>query len=117
MYKGIVQNNIGIRTDVLSNIPKSIGMKMLIRSMSPEIICADEIGSSDDVEAIEYAICSGVKGIFTAHGDCFDDLKLNISLKSLLEKKLIKKIILLDKEKKGKVKEIYSLEKGEYVKI
>lgn len=43
MYKGIVQNDIGIRTDVLDNIPKAVGMKMLIRSMSPNVISADEI--------------------------------------------------------------------------
>ena len=30
-------------TDVMSNFPKSIGMKMLIRSMSPQIIACDEI--------------------------------------------------------------------------
>ena len=27
MYKGVPQNNVGLRTDILSNIPKSIGMK------------------------------------------------------------------------------------------
>ena len=48
MYKGIAQNDVGIKTDVLSNIPKSIGMKMLIRSMCPNVIVADEIGSKED---------------------------------------------------------------------
>lgn len=42
-YKGIPQNDVGIMTDVMSNFPKSIGMKMLIRSMSPQIIACDEI--------------------------------------------------------------------------
>ena len=35
LYRGISQNNIGTRTDILDNIPKVLGMKMLIRSMSP----------------------------------------------------------------------------------
>ena len=34
MYKGIPQNDLGIRTDIIENIKKSIGMKMLIRSMA-----------------------------------------------------------------------------------
>lgn len=43
MYKGQFQNDLGIRTDVLDNIPKAVGMKMLIRSMGPQVIVADEI--------------------------------------------------------------------------
>lgn len=52
MYQGVPQNDIGIRTDVVENISKAKGMKMLIRSMAPEIIACDEIGSREDVEAI-----------------------------------------------------------------
>ena len=52
MYKGIPQNDVGIRTDVVENISKAKGMKMLIRSMAPEVIACDEIGSKEDVEAI-----------------------------------------------------------------
>lgn len=56
MYHGIPQNDIGIRTDVIENISKPKGMKMLIRSMAPEIIACDEIGSKEDVEAIKDAL-------------------------------------------------------------
>ena len=52
MYKGVPQNDVGIRTDVLENISKAKGMKMLIRSMAPEVIACDEIGSEEDVQAI-----------------------------------------------------------------
>lgn len=52
MHKGMPQNDIGIRTDVIENISKSKGMKMLIRSMAPEVIACDEIGSKEDIEAI-----------------------------------------------------------------
>lgn len=52
MYQGIPQNDIGIRTDVVENVSKAKGMKMLIRSMAPEIIACDEIGSKEDVQAI-----------------------------------------------------------------
>lgn len=62
MYKGEAQNDIGNRTDVLANIPKAIGMKMLIRSMAPQVIAADEIGSNEDIIAINEAMCSRYKG-------------------------------------------------------
>ncbi len=52
MYQGIPQNDIGVRTDVIENISKEKGMEMLIRSMAPEVIACDEIGSKEDVDAI-----------------------------------------------------------------
>lgn len=117
MYKGISQNDIGIRTDVLENIPKSIGMKMLLRSMSPQIICADEIGSLEDVEAIKYIVCSGVKGIFTAHGDSIEELELNPALKQLLVLFMFERIIFLDNNTRGKIKGIYNLNDKKYYKL
>ena len=74
MTKGITFNDVGIRTDVLDNVPKSIGIRMAVRSMAPKVIIADEIGNKDDVNIINYAICSGVKCIFTAHGSDMEDL-------------------------------------------
>lgn len=62
MYKGEAQNDVGCRTDVLSNIPKAMGMKMLIRSMAPQVLVADEIGNNDDIIAIKEAMCSRNKG-------------------------------------------------------
>lgn len=68
MYRGIPQNDVGIRTDILDNVSKALGLTMLIRSMSPQIIVADEIGNKDEVNPIMQAVCSGIKGVFTAHG-------------------------------------------------
>lgn len=98
-YKGISQNDLGIRTDVIDNIPKALGMKILIRSMSPKVIIADEIGCEEDVKAIEYAVSSGVNGIFTAHGSSVEQIKENPVLNQLILKGYIDKILILDKER------------------
>ena len=111
MYKGIPQNDIGARTDVIDNITKDRGMKLLVRSMSPEIIACDEIGSKEDTEAINYAICSGVKGIFTAHGGDIEEINLNPELADLIKKHLFDKIIFLESNKKGIISEVYELDK------
>ena len=95
MYRGIPQNDIGIRTDVIENISKADGMKVLIRSMSPEIIACDEIGSKEDVKAIKEALISGVKGIFTMHGKTMDDVKNNTEINELVENRQIEKIFFL----------------------
>ena len=112
MYKNIPQNDIGLQVDILNNIPKSIGMKMLIRSMAPDIICADEIGTKEDIEAIKYAVTSGVKGIFTAHGDSIDDIKQNPILKELIESNLIENIIILHKNDRKNIKYINNIKKN-----
>lgn len=116
LYKGIPQNDIGIKTDVIENVSKSIGMKMLIRSMAPKVIVADEIGNVDDIDAINYAICSGTKGLFSAHGTSFEDISLNPVLKNLISMHILERIFFLDDNKRGSLKKIYGLNKktGEY---
>lgn len=111
LYKGMPQNDIGIKTDIIENVHKSIGMRMLIRSMAPKIIVADEIGNKDDIEAIDYAVCSGCKGIFTAHGNAIEDVMLNPVLKTLSNNHIFDKLIFLDTEAKGNIKEVYEINK------
>jgi len=112
MYKNIPGNNLGLQVDILNNIPKSIGMKMLIRSMAPEVICADEIGTKEDIEAIKYAVTSGVKGIFTAHGETIENIKKNPILKELINSNLIEIIIILHKNDRKNIKYINNLHKN-----
>ena len=109
MYNGVPQNKIGIRTDVLENVSKPIGIKMAVRSMAPKVIVADEIGNYNDIEAINYAVCSGVKGIFTAHSLSYETMKLNKELNKLINMKIIERIIFLDSKTKGKIKNVYLL--------
>lgn len=99
MYKGVAQNDIGIRTDVIDNVPKVIGMRLLIRSMAPQVIVADEIGGEDETDTINYAVCSGVSGIFTAHGNTFNDLLLNPTLNNLIKLNIMQRIIFLENKK------------------
>ena len=106
MYKGIPQNDIGINSDVISNVQKPIGINMLIRSMGPQIIICDEIGSKEDIEAIERATLSGVKGVFTAHASSVEEIKQNKNLNKLIENKVIQRILILDSVNKGRIKQV-----------
>lgn len=106
MYKGVPQNDVGNLTDVIDNVPKAIGISMLIRSMAPQIIICDEIGSKEDVDAIEKMVCSGVKGIFTSHAQLAEEIFQNVNLNRLVKCKLVNKIIVLDYKEKGKIKEV-----------
>ena len=94
-YRGIPQKDVGIRTDIIENVSKEKGIMMLIRSMAPEVIACDEIGSSQDVQAIEKAVISGVKGIFTKKRKSIYDVKNNKEINKLLEKNILEKIIFI----------------------
>ena len=117
LYKGLPQNDIGIKVDIIENTEKSVGINMLVRSMAPKVVVADEIGNTNDIVAINYAVCSGVRGIFTAHGSNMADLSLNPIIKELILMNVIERIIFLDENKKGNIKEVFYLDKKnkEYV--
>lgn len=107
MYKGIAQNDIGIRTDVLDGCLKSDGIMMAIRALSPDIIAVDEIGSKKDVEAINEALRAGIKLIATIHGSNLEEVMRKSSMKELFEEKVFERFIILDRSKGvGSIKEI-----------
>ena len=105
MYNGVPQNDVGLRCDVLDNVTKSLGMKIAVRTMSPDIIV--------DIEAINYGVLSGVNGIFTAHGSSIMDIKLNENLNKIYEQKVFSRIIIF-LEKMGKIRDVYKLENNLY---
>lgn len=74
-YQGIPGNRLGIRTDVLDACPKVQGMMLLLRSMAPEVVAVDEIGSKEDLQAIRTILQSGCKVIATMHGSGMEDVK------------------------------------------
>ena len=96
MLRGVPQNDVGLRTDVLDGCPKSIGMKMMIRSMSPKVIITDEIGNDGDREAVHSVLNAGVRIITTAHGYNISELKSRREVLMLLEDKVFERYIVLD---------------------
>ncbi len=68
-YYGIPQNDLGLRTDVLDGCPKVLGIELLLRSMSPEVIAVDELGGERDVEVIKKSMYCGCTILATAHGE------------------------------------------------
>lgn len=110
-YLGVPQMDVGIRTDIIETCPKDIGIIMLLRSMSPNVIVTDEIGNEKEVKALYTALNGGVSLITTVHGDSIDDIKGRKELSHLLDRELFKKVIILSARKgPGTVEKIYDLE-------
>lgn len=74
-YMGIPQNDVGIRTDVIVNCPKAEGIRMMIRSMAPQIVAFDELGGAGDMAAVCGAVHSGCRILTTIHGNDFSDVR------------------------------------------
>ena len=66
-------------------------------------------GGIEDVQAIRIAVCSGVKGIFTAHGKNLEEILKNPELTSLIKENIVEKVIQLSTREKGKAEKIYDL--------
>ena len=52
-----------------------------------------------------------MKGIFSAHGSCIEEIYANSELKELINSNMIERIIFLDNKQKGKVSEVYLLDR------
>lgn len=64
----------GINTDVLSGYPKAAGIQTAVRTLSPEVIAFDEIGTAEEAEAVINGLNSGVDFVMTIH--CSDKAEL-----------------------------------------
>ena len=100
-YQGIPQNDLGIRTDVLDACPKTEGMLLLLRAMSPRVIAIDELGSREEMEALRSAASCGCRILATAHGETFADMERRFGIQTPELKKLFQ-VVLCSQKKTGK---------------
>lgn len=110
-YLGIPQMDVGIRTDIIETCPKDVGIMMVLRSMSPNVIVTDEIGNEKDIKALYTALNGGVGLITSVHGNSIEDIRNRKELKDLLDEQLFKKVIILSaKRGPGTIEKIYDLQ-------
>ncbi|MBA4544528.1 stage III sporulation protein AA [Thermoactinomyces daqus] len=106
---GVPQHDLGPRTDVLDACPKAEGMMMMIRSMSPDILVVDEIGSKEDSQAVHEAVYAGIRLFVTIHGQSVDEIRRRPILSELMEEEVFSRVIVLSRSKgPGTVEAIYN---------
>lgn len=106
-YQGIPQNQVGIRTDILDACPKTEGMMLLMRSMTPRVIAVDEIGSEEDLAALQKIAVCGTGVLATMHGYSLKDAEDKLGK----NRNLFERFLLLTfKDRKRSVR-IYDVEK------
>lgn len=101
-HSGVPQNDLGARCDVLDNCPKSVGMHMLLRSMSPEWIAVDELGQEEDFRAVEAAMNSGVYVVGTMHAQSVQEVL--IKMRMFQEADVYEKMRLIGLKRQGAIR-------------
>ena len=92
---GIPQNDLGKRTDVLDACPKLTGMKMVLRSMSPEVIAVDELGDETEYELIQKMGLSGVKVLGTMHAGDMEEVRRNPLMRKCMTEGIVERFVEL----------------------
>ena len=97
--RGAFRFDLGPRTDYLSGCDKAAACMIALRTLAPEVLITDEIGTRDDADILlEGALC-GVTVIASAHAPDIRTLQRRSFLKSLFENAFFERIVLLTKQK------------------
>ncbi|MDD4165040.1 MAG: hypothetical protein PHD66_07520 [Eubacteriales bacterium] len=86
--------------DVISNCPKAYGIELLCRTMSPEVIVCDEIGSGEQ-DAIISAQNTGVHLLASAHGESIEGICRRPFMKKMLDAGLFGIAVRLNADENG----------------
>lgn len=88
--------DVGINTDVISNFPKAKGIEMAIRTMSPDIIICDEIGTVEELDKIKFGFSSGVRFAVSVHTDSAGSVQKDSILYNLIKCGCFDYLIILE---------------------
>lgn len=96
-------NDLGANTDVIITENKSEGIEIALRTMFPDIIAFDEIGTADELKSVSESFCSGVNIVTTAHAGSINELKYRSVTNSLLTSQAINQVAFLPNIHGGKI--------------
>lgn len=96
---GQAQMDVGIATDIYTNSTKKFALENGIRTLAPEVIIMDELATIDDIEALNFAIGSGVKVLATAHSSSIEEFRRKPNFQRLIDLKIFTRIVLLSGRK------------------
>lgn len=95
---GAAQHDLGINCDVLSAYPKQQAILMAVRTLSPDLIVCDEVGTQEEAAAIESALNCGVKVVVSAHASSRGEILQRPQLRRLLQTRAFDYVVLLSGE-------------------
>lgn len=98
LWRGVPQLDVGASTDVLDGCPKAEGLQLLLRTMSPQLLAADEITARQDIGALSMAANCGVPVLATAHGKSIAELQQRPLYRALMKEGIFRQVVLITRE-------------------
>lgn len=100
VHGGVPGFDVGENTDVLRLCPKSAGIALAVRSLSPQVLITDELWGEAQLRAMEKAASCGCSVITTIHGN---------GRSTLMEEKLFEVYVTLGRRGgPGSIMEVHS---------
>lgn len=97
--------------DVLTAIPKPVGILQAVRTLAPDVILLDELGTLAEVEAITENLHAGVPAIATAHCRNIQEALRRPAVYLALKRRIFDKIVFLrGRESPGSIREIVEVD-------
>ena len=108
VYDSVPQKDVGF-SDVINAMKKEKAVLMALRSMSPQVIICDEIGTLEEVNAIREGLNSGVNFVLSAHMQSKEDLFLRPALRELVKSGAFSHLVMLSGTQPSKIEQIYNI--------
>lgn len=109
-YLGQATCDLGSNTDVLMIKDKALGTEIAVRTLFPDIIAFDEIGTAAELKRVSESFNAGVGVITTAHSSDIGDILRRSVTAGLIKSGCVSKVALLPRKIGGDIA-IYTADK------
>lgn len=108
VFRGEPQNDVGRCCDVLDGYPKAEGILTAVRSLSPQVVICDELGTQAETEAVGQSLNAGVAVVASIHAGSVGELIRRKQAAALLETGAFRRVAMLGgHDTPGKIRGIY----------
>lgn len=104
---GVPQLHVGLSSDVLDGLPKSIAIPWLVRSLSPKVIITDELIGEQETSVILDAVSSGISICASVHGTSLQDAARRPPIAAMMSHRIFGMYAVLSSADSGHISALY----------